>query len=128
MNSAAPAGATGILTIVGAVILAAVVLYFLFTAADGMGLGTQRGSAAVVGKQHRPAARTSTPQVINGRTVNVPMTTPEMFLLDLDLNGRRVQGAADRALFEGVHTGDQVQVTYQQRRFTGGLQVLAVSL
>ena len=127
MTPATPAGAPGVMTVLGAVILAAVVLYFLFTAVDGMGLATQIDSAAVAGKQHRPAARTSTPQVINGRTVNVPTTTPELFLLELDLHGRRVRGAADRTLFEDVQTGDPVQVTYQQRRFTGALQVLAVS-
>jgi hypothetical protein len=118
---------TKTMAMLGAFILVAVALYYAFMAYDGMGLETRSASAQVVGKDHRPAARTYSRQIINGQSLNVPMMTPEMFVLELDLAGRRVSGTTDRGLFEGIATGETVHVTYQQRRLTGALQVVSVS-
>jgi hypothetical protein len=126
-TAASEAGAVSFMPILGGLILVVVASYFLFNAVDGTGLASRTGRAAVVGKQYRPAAQTYTRQVIGNQTLNVPQTTPEMFVLDLELEGRRVQGTTDRALYERISAGDQVQVTYQQRRITGALQVLDVS-
>jgi hypothetical protein len=120
-------GAISFMPVLGGIILAVVAIYFLFTAVDGMALSTQSGRAAVVDKQYRPAGKTYTRQVVGNQTLNVPQTTPEMFVLDLDLEGERAQGTTSRALYETLAAGDQVQVTYQRRRITGGLQVLTVS-
>ena len=126
-TAASEAGAVSFMPILGGLILVVVASYFLFNAVDGTGLVSRSGRAAVVGKQYKPAGQTYTRQVIGSQTLNVPQTTPEMFVLDLDLEGQRVQGTTDRALYERISAGDQVQVTYQQRRITGALQVLDVS-
>ena len=126
-TAAAETGAVNFMPVLGGIILAVVAIYFLFTAVDGTGLATQSGRAAVVGKQYQPAGKTYTRQVIGNQTLNVPQATAEMFVLDLDLEGRRVQGTTNRSLYEALAAGDQVQVTYQQRRITGSLQVLTVS-
>jgi hypothetical protein len=81
----------------------------------------------VQGKQYRPAGQTYTRQIVGNQTLNVPQATPEMFVLDLDLDGQRVQGTTERALYEQLAEGDDVSVTYQQRRITGALQVQSVS-
>jgi len=126
-TTASEAGAVSFMPVLGAIILVLVAIYFLFQAVDGMGLASQSGRAAVVGKEYRPAGQTYTREVVGNQTLNVPKTTPEMHILELDLDGRRVQGTTDRALYESISAGDQVQVTYQQRRITGALQVVRVS-
>ena len=113
--------------VLGAVILVLVLLWLGFMAVDGLGLATQRGDATVVGKSHRAAGTTYTTTIINGRSHVVPQSTPEAYLLDLDWSGKRVQGAAERELYESVREGDRVRIDYQRRRLTGGVQVVGVS-
>jgi hypothetical protein len=120
-------GAVSFMPVLGGIILAVAAIFFLFTAVDGMALPTHTGRAAVVGKQYRPAGKTYTREVVGNQTLNVPHATAEMFVLDLDLEGRHVQSTTHRGLHEALAAGDQVQVTYQQRRITGRLQVLSVS-
>ena len=117
----------GAMYVLGGVILVAVALWFAFQAADGTGLETRRGSAVVVGKSYRPAGTTYTTTIINKQTRTVPHATPEVYVLDLDLDGARTQGATDRALYEAVSAGDRVNVAYRKRRLTSGLEVVSVS-
>jgi hypothetical protein len=126
-TAASETGAVSFMPVLGAIILIVVALYFAFTAIDGVGLPMQSGRATVLGKQYRPAGQTYTRQIVGNQTLNVPQATPEMFVLDLDLDGQRVQGTTARALYEQLAAGDEVSVTYQQRRITGALQVLSVS-
>ena len=113
--------------VLGAMILVLVVLWFGFQAVDRLGLATQQAPATVTGKTHRAAGQTYTTTIINKQTHVVPHATAEAYVLDLDLFGARAQGMADRALYDGVKAGDRVNVSYRKRRFTGGLEVVAVS-
>jgi len=118
--------AARIMYVLGPVILVAVGGWYAFSAVDSMGLSSQTGSAVVTGKEHRAAGKTYRTTVINNRTVTIPETTPEAYVLTLALDGDTTVGVADREVYEQVRTGDRVSVTYQRRRITGGLQVVKV--
>jgi hypothetical protein len=53
-------------------------------------------------------------------------STPEMYLLTLDIDGRMAVSAVDRRTYEALKPGDRVQATYQRRRISGALQVVGV--
>ena len=111
----------------GAFILVAVVGWYAFSAVDRMGLPTQGGQAVVAAKAYKPPGMTSTKTIINNRSVNIPQATAEAFVLTLSLQERQAAGLVDRELYEDVKVGESVQVTYQRRRITGGLQVVKVT-
>jgi hypothetical protein len=111
---------------IGGVIIALFVTYYLFMAVDRVGLEDQRATAVVLGKEHRPPGRRYVTQIINNRPLELPQETPETCVLTLDLSGTHTEGIVARSLFDAVRVGDRVQVTYQRRRLTGGLQVVSV--
>jgi hypothetical protein len=110
----------------GAVILVVVLGYFGFQAADGTGLTDKRGVAIVIGKDHRDAAKTYRTENVGGQTRVIPQYTPEMHILKLRIGDLETSHAVPRELFQSVGNGEQLAVTYQQRRISGGLQVTAV--
>lgn len=112
---------------VGAVVLACVAIYFLFTAVNTLGLAEESGTGVVVGKAYREAGTTYHTQVIDGRSYVRPQATPDMYLLDLTIDEKSVQAEVERALFDDVEQGEQVEVVYRQHRLTGGTQVVRVS-
>ena len=119
--------AAQIMYVLGPIILVIVGGWYAFSAFDSMGLESRTGSALVTAKKHLPPGTTYTTTVINNRTMTVPHTTPEAFVLTLAVAGDTTQGAADRDVYEQVGVGDRVSVTYQRRRLTGGVQVVKVT-
>jgi hypothetical protein len=113
--------------IAGLVILIAFGTYFLFLAVDGLGLQQQKYTATVVDREHRDAVMGNRIEIINRQPYVTPHVTDEKYILKLNVDGRRAEGVVRRSLFEAVQPGDQVQVTYQTRRLTGRIQVLAVT-
>ncbi len=110
----------------GVVILLGVGLYFLFMAVDGQAIGNTRGTATVVDKEYREAGRTYTTQIVGGQTRTIPRVTPEMYILKLEINGRKTEAAVAKSIYDAVNKGDKVQVVYRRRRITGALQVVDV--
>jgi hypothetical protein len=111
----------------GLAIFIVVGLYFLFLAADGLGLQARKDSGTVVGREHREAVMGHRTEIVNYRPLVVPHVTPEKYVLKLDINGRQGEGIVSRSFFEMVQPGDKVQVTFQKRRLTGLLRVLDVT-
>jgi hypothetical protein len=110
----------------GAVILVAFAGYFGFTAADTMGLEPRRETVTVTSKEHVPAGTTYRTELIAGKTRTVPHAKPEQHILTFRVSGKEAEYPVERDLYESVSNGDQVEITYQQRRITGGVQVLSV--
>jgi hypothetical protein len=96
-------------------------------AIDGMGLADQQSTATVLDKIRHGAGRAYSTQVVGNRTLVVPQTTGEMLILSIDLDGVRSEASVDRALYDAVGSKDRVCVTYQRRRITGAVQVVAVT-
>lgn len=115
-----------IMYIVGIVVIAAVALYTAFMGIDGWGLAEEDGSARVTGKEYIEAGSTYMTQVIGGRSFVTSQDRPELWVIELELDGEPTAAAVERAVYESLSVGDEVRVTYSKRRLTGALQVLSV--
>jgi len=113
--------------IAGIVILIFIGLWGLFLAVDGLGLTMQQGMATVLGHEHRDMVKGGRMDVIARQPMVVPYTTPEKYILKLEINGRQTEGTVSKSLFDAVQPGDRVQVTFQKRRLTGRVQILDVT-
>ena len=111
----------------GAIILICVVGWYAFNAIDSLALENRTGMARVVAKEHRDARQTYTTDIIGGKAQTVPRTLPEMYILKLDIGGRETSGVVEKDLYSAVNPQDEVRVTYQRRRITGGLQIVSVT-
>jgi hypothetical protein len=111
---------------IGGVIVAAFVAYWLFAVVDRVGLADQRAAAIVLAKEHRGPGRTYLTQIVNNRPVVLPQQTGEVFALALDVDGARAEGVVAKDLFDAVEVNQKVNVVYQRRRLTGGLQIVSV--
>ena len=108
------------------VVITAVVLYYVFIAVNTWSLENQQGTATVTGKEYRKPGLTYQRQPIGGRIQTLPRTTPEMYILNLEINGKKTAVAVTEEIYDRVHNGERVGVTYEARRITGTLQVLDV--
>jgi hypothetical protein len=111
---------------IGGVIVALCVAYWLFAIVDRVGLANERAAAVVLSKEHRGPGRTYLTQIVNNRPVVLPQETGELFALVLDVDGTTAEGSVDKSLFEAVEVNQKVDVVYQRRRLTGGLQIVSV--
>jgi len=121
------AGGARFMYLFGMVVLVAVGAWYAFLGLDRSALPVRDARAAVIGKEHRPPGTTYTRTVINNRTVTLPQTTAEVWVLVLSVDGRDAYGFAERSLYDAVNAGDSVSVAYQRRRITGALQVLDIT-
>lgn len=111
----------------GQLVLVGVALYFGFLGADTLGLPARTADARVVGKEYVPAGRTYTTNVVGGRSQVHAQTTPEMYVVHLEMAGDSATAAVEKSLYDGLSTGQTVNVEYRRRRVTGGTDVLRVS-
>jgi hypothetical protein len=111
---------------VGMVVLVVLAGYFLFTAIDTFGLTSRVAPALVVGTSYRAAGKTYITQIVNNRPVVLPQTVPEVYLVDLEIDGRVVTAAVDKEMHDGLRAGQGVEATVSRTRLTGRVGVLEV--
>ena len=121
-----PAG-NRFIVVFGGLVLAGVVLYYAFMAVDGLGLDDQQAQGTVLGKEHRAPGRTYSTQIVGNRTLVVPQTTADAYVLRLDIRGRETAALVDKDTYDAVTLSARVTVTFQRRRLTGAIQVVAVT-
>ena len=112
--------------ILGAVILVGVLGWMAFQALDGLALPTTTAPARVVGKGYRAAGKTYTTTIVNNRPLVVPHTTPEAWIVDLELADARAPAVVPQETFDRLAVGDSVLVTLARRRLTGGVMIVSV--
>lgn len=120
-------GSARFMYILGAIILGGAVVWLGGMAIDGMGLEERTGGAVVTGKFHHEAGTTYTQRTINNRSYVVPQATPEIYALEVDLDGQAAVAAVDRGVYEATAAGDSVHVRYSRRRLTGAIEVVGVT-
>lgn len=114
------------MALLGGIILALVVLYYAFLSVDTLGLKTQIGTANVISKKYVSSGTTYVTRIVNNRSFVTPQQTPEMYLLELELEGQTVEAAVTKQLYDSVTKSSKVQTNYQVRRFTKMLQITEV--
>lgn len=123
----APPSGARFMVVFGAVVVVLIGLYFLFMAVDSLGLADQEGTATVLGKEFREASTTYQTQKVGDRMLTVPQVTPPMYILKLNIAGRKTEGPVDKSLYDAVVAGDRVRVVYQKRRILGQVQIVSVT-
>jgi hypothetical protein len=112
------------MAVLGGIVLVGVALYYAFYAADSLGLDSRTGTAVITGKEYRPSGKTYTTERIGNNTRVIPHTTGEMYLLKLRVSNKDTAYAVSRDVYEATGEGNEVEITYQQRRLTGAVQIV----
>jgi len=118
---------TNFMLYIGGLMIAGVLVYFSFTAVNTLGLKEQAAKARVISKGYQKAGKTYTTQKVGNRMLTVPQFTPEMYLLELEVENRATACAVGKTTYDRVSAGDQVSVMYRRKRITGGIQISSVS-
>jgi len=110
----------------GAIILVCVAIYFLLLAIDSLGLEEKKTQAKVSSKGYKQAGKTYITQIVANRPIVLPQVKPEMYILEVEIQGRKIECVVDKSLFDRIEVGEEVQVLYQKRRILGKIQVIQV--
>jgi hypothetical protein len=111
---------------VGGFILAGVLVYFGFTATNSLGLKERTGPAVIVDKAYHAAGKTYSTQKVGNRIMNLPQVTPEMYVLELEIEDKTAAFTVSKQTYDRLAAGDQIDAVYQRKRITGGLRVVAI--
>ena len=109
-----------------AVALVAVLLYFLYGAADRFGLATERTEARVTGKQFAAGSTTYNTNVVAGAAHTQSSTNPDSHIILLDVDGVATGGMVSPTLYESLQPGELVHVAFKRTRFSGQILVTDV--
>jgi hypothetical protein len=122
----AASGPNPVVYIVPAVVLAAVLLYYLYGAADRLALETHHTEARVTGKQFAPGSTTYNTTIVAGRAWTQGTKNPDIYVIGLDVEGKVTGGAVSRQMYESLQAGERVRVEYQRTRFSKQILVTDV--
>lgn len=111
---------------VGGFIFACALVYLGFTAANSLGLKKRTGPAVIVDKSHHAAGKTYSTQKIGNRVMNLPQITPEMYVLELEIEDKTAAFAVSKRTHDKLAVGDRINAVYQRKRITGGLRVVSI--
>jgi hypothetical protein len=112
--------------IVSALVILAVIGYYLFIAINTTGLSSASTTTTVVDKGFREGGTSFFSQPIGGQQITRMTRTPDAYLLKLQVAGQQLEHPVDKALYDSLAAGDEVDVTYQRKRITGGIQITSV--
>jgi hypothetical protein len=118
--------ANPIATIVPAILLAAVGLYFLYGAVDRLGLPIQSAPAIVTAKQVSPGTTTSWTNIAGGRAWVQSALNPDNFAISLDIGNEPSVALVSKPVFDALRPGDRVTVGYTRSRLGGALEVVQI--
>jgi hypothetical protein len=109
-----------------ALVLLAVVGYYLYGALDRYGLETRAAQARVTGKQLTPGSTTYNTNVVAGRAWTQSTRNPGAYVVTLDIQGHPTSAYVGEELFQVLQSGDAVEVQVRRTRFSRQLQVVNV--
>jgi hypothetical protein len=109
-----------------ALALVAVLVYFLYGAADRLGLETREAQALVTGKQFTPGSTTYNTNVVAGRTWTEASKYPDAYVVALQLDGEATAGMVSPQMYESLSPGERVRVSYRRTRFSKRILVTDV--
>lgn len=108
------------------IVLVGVACYTGFMMLERTG-STSTVLGAVVGKRHVAAHQTYVTEIINGRSVVVPRTVADAFVVDFAVPGGQTAGVVPQELYDHLRVGETLTVQVRRRRLSGAIDVLSVS-
>ena len=112
--------------IMPAVILTAVILYFLYGVVDSAGLDTQTTSAIVTAKTHTPGSTNYINRIAGGRSWTQAQQQPDFYAISLTIDGEPTAALVTKEKFQQLRENDRVTVTVHRTRISGKLEVIDV--
>jgi hypothetical protein len=112
--------------IMPAVILSAVILYFLYGAVDSAGLETQTTVAIVTSKTYTPGSRNYVNRIAGERSWTQAQQQPDFYAISLTVDGEPTVALVSKETFDQLRENDQVTVTVRRTRISGKLEVIDV--
>lgn len=109
-----------------AVVLAAVLLYYLYGAVDRLGLETRQAEVRVTGKQVAQGSTTYNTRIAGGRAWTQATENPDAHIVTFEIDGEATGSAVDPRVYESLKEGDPVHVRFQRTRFSKRLVVTDV--
>jgi hypothetical protein len=104
-----------------------VACYTGFMMLERTGVSTTTVRGGVVGKRHVAAHQTYVTEIINGRSVVVPRTVSDAFVVDVATPGGRATGVVPQDLYDHLTVGDTLTLQVRRRRLSRAIDVLHVS-
>jgi hypothetical protein len=106
----------------GGAVLVGLGLWFAFHALDTFGLPYHTTQGVIVGKHHRPMSKQ---HIRSGNSTHVSIT-PEAWLAEIEVDGRRGWWPVDAFRFGKMTEGDSVWAEYGLHRITSGVRFYKV--
>ena len=87
-------------------------LWGIIWALDSLKLKERNAFASVRAKFHRE--------------IEAPVRTEATYMLEMEIDGERLNGSVNAKLYEMLEPGDRIEVVYLRRRLTGILEYISV--
>jgi len=113
--------------IMPAVILGAVLIYYLYGAIDKVGLETQSINAIVTAKTHTPGSTTYVNRIAAGRSWTQAQQQQDFYAVSLNIEGEATVALVTKEKFDRLQENDRVHVTVRRTRISGKLEVVDVN-
>ncbi len=113
--------------IMPAVILGAVLVYYLYGAIDKVGLETHTADAIVTSKTHTQGSTNFVTRIAGDRAWTQAQQQPDFYVISLTVEGEPTVALVLKDKFDRLNEGDQVRVTIRHTRISGKLQVVDVN-
>jgi hypothetical protein len=110
--------------IMPAVILGAVLIYFLYYAVDKVGLETQTATAVVTAKDFTPGSTNYVNRIAGNRSWVQAQKQPDYYAVSLTIDQEPAVALVTKEKFDRLAINDRVRVTYRHTRITGKIDVL----
>lgn len=110
----------------GALVVVAVLGYYLYGAMDRYGLDTRPAQARVTGKQYTPGSTTYITNVVADRAWTQSSENPDAYVVTLEVEGHPTSAYVSKELFGLLQSGDAVEVQVRRTRFSRQLLVVDV--
>lgn len=111
-----------------AIAVTLVVLYYLYGAVDRLGLSTQDAEGVVISKAYTPGSTTYNTNVAGGRSWVQASRNPDMYSVELQVEGETAGGLVDKKLYDVLKANDRVRLRVGRTRLTKRLIVREVAL
>jgi hypothetical protein len=122
-----PYSANPFIYIFSAVVIGAVLLYYVYGAIDRTGLEVSAAVAKVTDKQFTKSGRSYYTTIAGDRTWVQSKETPETYAVVLLVGNERTAAVVSKELYESLQANDSVQVKTRRTRITRKLEVVEVT-
>ena len=112
--------------LVPAVILSAVLVYFLYYAIDKVGLETSITNAVVTAKNYTPGSTNFINRIAGGRSWTQAQQQPGFYAVSLNMENEATVALVTKEKFDQLKKNDRVQVAYRRTRIFGRIDVVDV--